>query len=161
VYYLWSWGDSISSWLGPYDSGAVAEATHSWTVAGDYLVKVKAKNTHELESSWSEPILVHIETSPCIEIGEISGGLGVTAEIKNTGAGEATNITWSIAIDGGLVLLGRQTIGALLKIQPGFSPTVKSGLLFGFGSITIVVTAESAEKTAQAMLLGPFVLIKK
>lgn len=160
VYYQWSWGDSLSGWLGPYDSGATVTATHAWMLAGNYTVNVKAKDPAGSESGWSDAIIVSIESAPHIEIGDISGGFGVTAIIANIGAGEATNVQWTIILDGGLVLLGRQTIGTLVKIQPGFSPQVHTDLVLGLGTVTITVTADSAEKTASAFLLGPFILIR-
>jgi len=162
VYYLWSWGDVMGTWLGPFDSGAIAEATHTWNASGDYTVKVKAKDDLGMESGWSDPITVHVEASSHIEIGEITGGFGsVTAEVKNTGAGEASNVPWSISLKDGLVLLGRETTGTLTKIQPGFSPQIKTGFLLGIGKVTITVTADEVEKTVSAFLLGPLVLVKK
>ena len=161
VYYQWSWGDSVSPWLGPYASGVVVEATHSWIGAGGYPVKVMAKDSAGVESGWSTPLMVHIETGPQIEIGDITGGIGITAKVNNTGAGVATNVNWSITLVGGLVLLGRQTTGTLNVIQPGFSPQIKTGFVFGIGKLSIKVTADTAEKTVSAFLLGPFVLVKK
>jgi len=162
VYYLWSWGDTNSTWLGPFDSGAVAEATHTWTAAGDYVVKVKAKDVLDMESAWSDPITVHIEMSPPVEIDEITGGFGrVTAGVKNTGAGEASNVSWSMTLEGGLVFLGRETTGTITKIQPGLSTQIQTRFLLGIGKITITVTADVAEKSVSAFLLGPLVIIKK
>ena len=161
VFYQWSWGDSVSPWLGPYDSGVVADAAHSWDTAGDYLVKVKAKDTEGRESAWSTPLMVHIESGPEIELGNITGGFGVTTTVNNKGAGIARNVNWSITLTGVLVLLGRHTTGSFSVIQPGFSPKIHSDFLFGIGPLTITVTAASAEKTAKAFLLGPFIMIKK
>jgi len=162
VYYLWSWGDAMGTWLGPFDSGAIAEATHTWNTSGNYTVKVKAKDVLGIESGWSDPITVRIETSPPVEIGEITSGFGrITAEVKNTGTSEASNVTWSITLQSGLVLLGRQTTGSITKIQPGLSTQIQTRFLFGFGKITITVTAHVAEKTISAFLLGPLIIIKK
>ncbi len=161
VYYLWSWGDIMGTWLGPFDSGASAVATHNWSAADDYTVKVKAKDEFGIESGWSDSITVHIQDSPRIEIGVITGGFGITAKVTNTGAGEAVDVHWSIALEGGLVLLGRQTTGTITKIQPGFSPQIQTGFLLGLGRVTIMVTADTAEKTVSGFLLGPFVLIKQ
>jgi hypothetical protein len=161
VYYQWSWGDVVSPWIGPYDSGTVANATHAWNAAGDYLVKVKAKDTSDVESGWSAPIMVHIESAPELEIGAVTGGFGITATVSNIGAGVATNVHWNITLTSGLVLLGRHTSGVLNVIQPGFNPKVHTGFIFGIGSVSVTVDASTAEKTVRAFLLGPVVLMKK
>jgi len=57
VYYLFDWDDGTrSGWLGPYDSGQPVYASHVWTSPGTYQIKVKAKDTIGLESSWSDPL---------------------------------------------------------------------------------------------------------
>jgi hypothetical protein len=59
VYYLWDWGDDTQSgWLGPYDSGAEVSTNKSWTTKGDYIIRVKAKDTSNAESFWSDPLSV-------------------------------------------------------------------------------------------------------
>ena len=61
VYYLWDWGDGTQSmWLGPFDSGEVASAVKSWSQKGDYSIKVKAKDVHDVESDWSDPLIVRM-----------------------------------------------------------------------------------------------------
>jgi hypothetical protein len=57
VYYLFDWDDGTrSGWLGPYDSGQSVYASHVWSSPGTYQIKVKAKDTIGLESSWSDPL---------------------------------------------------------------------------------------------------------
>ncbi|HEC87579.1 MAG TPA: PKD domain-containing protein [Thermoplasmatales archaeon] len=59
VYYKFSWGDGTSTgWLGPYSSGSTVSASHTWTSWGTYDIKVKAKDIHGNESSWSDPLPV-------------------------------------------------------------------------------------------------------
>jgi hypothetical protein len=59
IFYLFDWGDgSISEWIGPYNSGATCEAEHTWTVKGNYNIKVKAKDSNGAESSWSDPLSI-------------------------------------------------------------------------------------------------------
>jgi hypothetical protein len=158
VYYMVSWGDNVSGWLGPYPSGQTVTFAHSWGKPGDYSITVKAKDDKDAESGWSEPAVIHILALPHIVIGTIAGGLGVTAEIKNIGTGIATDVNWSISLEGGFVLLGRQTTGTFTKIMPGFSPKATTGFVFGFGTVSIHVTANNADKTATALLIGPFFL---
>ncbi len=65
VYYLFDWGDgSNSSWVGPYASGATGSANHSWSAGGSYQVKVKAKDTWQMQSAWSDALSVTINTAP-------------------------------------------------------------------------------------------------
>ena len=57
IYYKFSWGDgSYSSWLGPYDSGDIVSASHSWSTKGNYEIRVKAKDIFGAESEWSDPL---------------------------------------------------------------------------------------------------------
>jgi len=61
VYFLFSWGDGTNSgWLGPYNSGETCEESHEWAARGDYQVKVKAKDTNDMESGWSDPLSVNL-----------------------------------------------------------------------------------------------------
>jgi hypothetical protein len=61
VYYLFDWDDgSDSIWLGPYDSGQTIKASHIWTEKGNYEIKVKAKDIHDFESGWSDPLSLTI-----------------------------------------------------------------------------------------------------
>jgi len=157
LYYQWDWEDGVSDWLGPYTSGQSVQTTHKWLVPGDYQIKVKAKDSTGGESEWSDPMTINIVAGPQIEIGTISGGLRITAEIKNTGIVNATQINWTISLQG-LVLFGQKKDGTLLAIISSSSEDISTGLIFGLGTINIIVTAADAEKTATAFLLGPFIL---
>jgi hypothetical protein len=162
LYYIWSWGDSNSSWLGPFNSGTVVTETHSWDAASNYTVKVKAKDDLGQESGWSNPLIVQIATSPSIAIEDITGGFGwITAEVKNTGVVVLPTVDWSIHITGGFVFLGRDTTGTLTEIDPGTSMQIKTKFLFGIGKITITVNADVVETTVSGFLLGPLVVIKQ
>ena len=158
LYYQWDWGDGTqSTWLGPNASGQPVQATHRWITQGEYLVKVKAKDTSGVESVWSDSITIQVTEGPQIEIGTISGGLHVSCEIKNTGLVEASDVNWTITLQG-LVFFGQKKTGTLAEITPGGSSGVSTGLIFGLGTVEIIVTAAEAEKTVSAFLFGPFVL---
>ncbi|HWR62788.1 MAG TPA: C25 family cysteine peptidase [Candidatus Thermoplasmatota archaeon] len=159
VFYIVAWGDTVSDWLGPYASGATVELTHTWAFVGDYSISVKAKDSQGLESYWSDSSSISIVAVPRIEIGNITASFGsVSVQIKNVGAGDATDVDWSISLDGKLVFLGKETTGTFTKIVPGFGPRAKTGFVFGFGRVDILVTVGDLEKTVTATLLGPFFL---
>lgn len=61
LYYKWDWGDGIqTNWTGPFESGEHISASHSWSEEGIYCVKVKAKNSEDVESEWSHSLVVGI-----------------------------------------------------------------------------------------------------
>lgn len=81
-YCLWDWGDGTNTgWLGPYDSGQTNCASHSWTQAGVYEIKLKLKDVNGSESNWSDPFIItivenHSPTDPIID-GPARGKVGV------------------------------------------------------------------------------------
>jgi hypothetical protein len=93
--------------------------------------------------------------APNVIVESISGGMGVSAVIKNAGNAAAENFAWSIKTDG-TVFVGKEKSGTA-TLQPGASTTIKSGFMLGIGAITITVTADTAVKTADAKLLLFFV----
>ena len=65
IYYMWDWGDgSNTSWLGPYESGEIATASHSWKEKGIYEVRVIAKDENGMISEWSDPSPVTMPYAP-------------------------------------------------------------------------------------------------
>ncbi len=64
ISYQFDWGDgSISNWIGPFNSGITASASHTWTKKGNYGIKVKAKDSHGAESAWSESLPITMPLS--------------------------------------------------------------------------------------------------
>jgi len=146
IFYMFNWDDGTTTdWLGPFNSGDSIDVTHAWTEVGDYKIKVKAKDIEEASSRWSEPYLMQI-VLPVVDIGMIKGGLfKITAPIKNTAIVEAEDITWKISLDGGVILLGKESTGTIDTILPGEETSVSSNLIFGFGPTRVVMTIEIPE----------------
>jgi hypothetical protein len=92
-----------------------------------------------------------------LNVGAISGGMGVTAIITNTGTADATNVPWSIYFCSGLVFIGGLTEGTI-NVPAGGETTISSGLVFGFGPGSITVTAGDASKIVSCFILGPLIL---
>jgi hypothetical protein len=149
VSYLWDWDDgSPQEWTAYNDSGVTVYAFHGWASAGVYEIRVKAKDTHEEESDWSEPKTIHIVDSPILEVGNISGGLfRITAVVRNLGGVAATKVTWSITLDGGLILLGKETTGTILSLPAEEERTISSSPIIGFGKTLVTVTAACTDST--------------
>jgi len=161
LFYWFDWGDGTNSgWIGPYSSGAIAEASHKWEEEGDYEVKVKAKDRGDHVTDWSGILPVHMDP-PEFEIG-IKGGLSyITVTIKNNGEDDYPDVDWSIAATGGI--LGRidvLTEGYFEILGAGDEESVKTNeTIFGLGGIDITITVETTVMDVKGLVIGPFILV--
>jgi hypothetical protein len=99
------------------------------------------------------------QPEPVLEIGEISGGIGVSAVVSNTGDAEATDVDWSITLDGGLIIIGGETTGDFATIAADGEEEIKTGLVLGIGKPTITIAAECAEGSSDEATATAFVLL--
>jgi hypothetical protein len=61
IYYWFDWGDGTNSgWL----------AKHLWN-KGNYEIKVKAKDSHDAESEWSDPLSISMPKNKAININSL------------------------------------------------------------------------------------------
>jgi nitroreductase len=159
VYYYIDWGDGTNSgWVGPFPSGAVVSFNHTWSQAGTYTIKVKAKDNYGLESIWT-PFEMMI-AGPGLVI-EITGGLGIAVTMNNTGTVAVTNISWEIEFKDGFVIPAQKT-GTISNIPMGGQSTIHM-VVFGLGKKTVTVSLMTddgitAEKTASVFLFLLFVV---
>ena len=91
VKYTFDWGDGTTSVTSLVNSGTSANASHTWSAAGTYLVKAKAADSIGATSGWSNTLSVTITApnsapnSPSIPSGPASGISG-TAYSYSTSA---------------------------------------------------------------------------
>ncbi len=158
IYYKFDWGDGIfSDWIGPYNSGDTVEASHIWTDSDMFDVRAKAKDDYG-ESEWSDPSPITIIKGPTPEIGPIKGGLfKISTSIKNTGDVDATDVNWSITLDGG-AFIGKETTGKD-SISAGEEINVFSNLIFGFGATTATVKADIPNGNSDKREQNGFVIL--
>ena len=87
-----------------------------------------------------------------IDIIGISGGLGVSADIKNIGFADATDVSWAMTVTGGFFgLINKNKSGVIPTLTVDATETVKSGILLGFGPITVTVIAGEDTESASGM----------
>jgi hypothetical protein len=145
VWYQWQFGSYTTNWFGPYSSGAQTQAQYTWTIPGTYEIKVKAKDQNQYESEWSSPLLVTItEHKPVLTIGDVNGGLfALTSVINNIGEGVATNIVWTMTIDGNLLLSGQSASGTVTSLDVNSTTTIENSPVLGFGNVIITIKAKA------------------
>jgi len=144
----------------------------NWTtdeIEKEYLTKTKyvrvrlehidfEKKSNPLVEIRFDDVFFGVKKSFCfVEINNISGGFGISADIKNIGDYEIYNVTWSINVSG-VVLIGAHTEGTISSLPPQGKEQIKS-LVFGFGPAVITVTAEEASVKTHCFLVGPIVVL--
>ena len=82
---------------------------------------------------------------PEIAIGDVTGGFGVSAVIKNIGDADATDVEWTITVTGGLLGLINKEASGTGTIPVGDEIFAEIGIIFGLGTIKITITVECAE----------------
>jgi hypothetical protein len=79
LYYWFDWGDGTNSgWLGPYSNGYIVSASHKWAGSRVYQVRVKAKDSYNAESEWSDalPVGIYSPPNPPVITGPTTGKAG-------------------------------------------------------------------------------------
>jgi len=145
VWYQWNFGAYTTNWFGPYSSGATVQTPYAWAASGTYEVKVKAKDQNQLESDWSAPLVVTIlDLKPLLRIDAVNGGLfAITADIQNNGEVAASNVVWTITIDGNFIFSGQTLTGTLATLERNTTATIQNSPILGFGNALITVTAKA------------------
>jgi len=118
-----------------------------------------------LNGSWCLHVKIFVPT-PILGIESIKGPIGIKALINNTGDASATNVSWTINVTGGFILLGKTKSDTIPVILAGESEEAKIPFVLGFGMpVVITVTAScdegaTAAKSQNATVLFIFVLPK-
>lgn len=104
VTYLWDWGDNTTSgWSPAWPSGVGVSGSHTWTTAGTYEVKVKARDAHDAESDWSDPLVVTVRNKlfdgSCFLAGtQVTMADGSYKDIKAIAVGDSV-LSYNMATD--------------------------------------------------------------
>ena len=57
ILFWFDWDDGTNTgWIGPFNSGETCEANHIWQEKGNYQIRVRAMDTNDYESDWSDPL---------------------------------------------------------------------------------------------------------
>jgi hypothetical protein len=169
VFYLFDWGDSSeSTWVGPFESGESINISHLWYERGTYTIKVKAKDTFDAESNWSEPLSITI-LGPYLTLGAITGGLGLSIEIKNIGENDAENVEVDIQTSKGIFVKSIPDTLQIARIPAGSSVErrirlwgIGLGLFTDLPQVALLARAPNTKtrgKHVEVQLLG--LLVKK
>ena len=153
---------TITSWKWDFDNDSIIDSENqnpvwTYTEAGLYTVSLTVSDGMVSDTETKVDYVTVFLAS--IEIGNITGGfLKIDAEIKNAGDIEVTDVNWSITLDGGLMLLGKEANGTLPSLIVNETEIVTDKPVLGLGKIKITVTATYNAKIATKTVNG-FVLL--
>ncbi len=142
IYYQFQFGDgTITPWIGPFISGEDIKIPleHAWKKPGDYTVHVQAKDMRGTTTP-SVTQDIHIDF---LEINAVSGGLGISAMIKNAGH-FSKDINWTVELIGGTFPgfhINKRMSGSLESVNPGESTVAQTPMIVALGKFKIVITA--------------------
>jgi len=147
--WLWDFGDE--------DTSDEQNPNHTYNEPGEYNATLTV--TDAIQDKISDYAIVTVEEvlAPELQIGKISGGLGVSAIIRNIGTANATNVEWSITFDG--LVFPKKKSDTISTIAADRQEKVKA-TIFGFGKTTITVNVTCAEgSTAEKIATGKVFMI--
>lgn len=137
---------TITLWRWDFNDDGVMDSTlknPAWTyeTPGSYTVKLTVSGPGVSDTERKEGYILVIPPGELnVTIGNITGGfLRVKAEVLNTGTINVTNLNWSVSLSGGLVVLGRNTSGAIPSLLRDESASIASRGVLGFGKVIVTV----------------------
>ncbi len=136
--YVWDFGDETAG------TGVVAD--HVYSAPGSYAVSLTVMDREDAEDTLVKQIeVVEVQVNVTFSI---KSGLGVKVVITNSGSEDASGVPWFIRVDGGVLGLIKKTAEGTVDVPAGDSTTVRTGIVLGFGPITITARVAATEKTA-------------
>ncbi len=117
-----------------------------------------------LNYNWGMGAIVSGTGKAELAVQNVAGPIGVSADIKNIGEGPATDVEYTMTVQGGILgRIDKSASGTTAELAPGSAATVSSGIIFGLGKITIEITANAANaveviETLSGTVIGPLVI---
>jgi len=88
---------------------------------------------------------------------KLKGGIGVTMKVTNVGVSNQTMLSWTIAVNGGLILRGEGKSGTITMLAPGETVNEKLTVV-GFGKTTVTGSVGAYTQNATGFMFLFFVL---
>ncbi len=152
--YEWDWNND-----GVYEeSNTTPVATHTWENIGNYPVTVLVTDNAGATGSLTKTVSVSESINLTFDI---TGGLGVKVEITNNGTSNVNDIAWQIYVEGGILGRINKTVNGTIDIPAGETIIVGTGMLLGFGAISITAKVADEEQTTTGTQLLIFSIVKK
>jgi len=102
---------------------------------------------------WLGLWLIKVNEFPAItSIEDVSGGFGMSVTVKNIGGTDASNIAWSIDVNG-TVFVGQHSEGIIPSLPVGEETSLHT-MIIGFGPATVKIAVDGTQVSATCFILG-------
>jgi hypothetical protein len=150
VSYKWDFGDETAG------NGMIID--HVYSRSGSFSVSLTVTDRENAVDTLIKTIEVFEEIEDFNF--SITGGIGVSVIITNTGAEDARDVPWLIHVEGGILgLINKVAEGTIDIIPVGQSTSVKTGIFLGFGPIMITASVGALEKIADGKQIIIFSMV--
>jgi len=162
---------TIISWEWDFDSDGTIDSQEqnpTWVFeeSGSYNVSLTISDGTISDSEVKEDYITVIPIEQLLLIGNISGGFfQIKAELMNPSTIEITEVNWSISLNGGFILAGKQKTGQIDSIAAGDFSIITDRPVIGIGKVSVTVKAEvpgvnPITKTADGFVFLFFIIIR-
>jgi PKD repeat protein len=162
---------TISSWAWDFDSDGTIDShdqnpTWVYDESGLYTVSLTVSDGTLTDTETKVDYITVLPVEKTLVIGNISGGvLKITAELLNPSTVDVTDVNWSISLDGGIIVLGKQQSDQIAVVAAQDKEIITDRPVLGIGKVQITVTAEApglmpVSKTVDGVVLLFFVIIR-
>jgi hypothetical protein len=151
--------DAGATWSTPVEVDTTEEEYKTADIS-DYAAEVmyEVDNGFDIDI-WRAP-LGGGGNVPVIEIASISGGVGVSAAITNTGTADAEDVEYTITVTGGILgFINKEVTGTIPSIAIDEEVSISTGLILGLGAVEITVTADTASETTTGTQILIFTMV--
>lgn len=131
--------------------GTVQDGYRAIDAAGIFGVWTdKRENEYEL-------YIDEVGPSPVLTIGEIVGGRNIKTSVSNTGNAPASDLKWTIELDG--FVIPESKTDRIYSLDVGETEEIKIEFYFGVGPIDVTVTAGHLVSAIEGYGFGTFIII--
>lgn len=148
VYYAWL--DTLS--------GPAIDKKGDWIYLNNAWSEIQTGGA-DYDGNWGIGGIVEGSGLAELAILNVKGPIGVKADVQNIGDADALNVQCSMKVTGGLLgLIDKSATGSAATLAPSGTVPLSSGMIIGFGTITIVITATATNAVAVSATKTAFVL---
>jgi hypothetical protein len=159
---LWiafEWTQTVEgAYVAPIDAGPHVPSKGDFCNLGSGWQSLYTASGGAIDGNWVIGGIVSGAGNAELQILNVKGPIGIKADIKNNKADvDASNVAWTMTISGKSI--NKTADGLITTIAGGAVAGISTGMIFGFGKVTIKITATADNAESVTITKNAFVLL--